>query len=100
MFGYVKCNPERFGKNKNMIIGAVWCNSPIRKSFMQFAELHLSTVANFSLANLTNESVTDLVNFMQFIGLQESTVQNKRSCYWVECSALNLSQIRLLSLLN
>jgi len=27
--------------------------------FAQFAELHLSTVVNFSSANLTNESVTD-----------------------------------------
>ena len=29
-----------------------------KKSLVQFAELHLSTVVNFSSANLANESVT------------------------------------------
>ena len=31
----------------------------IRKLFVQFTELHLLTVVNFSQAILTNESVTD-----------------------------------------
>jgi len=33
--------------------GAVRRTAPVRKSFVQFAELHLSTVVNFRLANLT-----------------------------------------------
>jgi len=37
---------------------------------MQFAELHLSTVVILSLAHLTNESVTDSVIFVSFIGLR------------------------------
>jgi len=37
-------------------MGAVRRTAPIRNSFMQFSKLHLSTVVNFSLANL-NESV-------------------------------------------
>ena len=35
--------------------GAVRRTAPVRKSFVQFAELHLSTVVNFRLANLTHK---------------------------------------------
>jgi len=37
--------------HKSIIIGAVRRTAPIMNSFVQFAELHLLTVHNFSLAN-------------------------------------------------
>ena len=39
------------------MIGAVWRAAPFRNLFVPFSELLLSTVVNFSLANLTNEFV-------------------------------------------
>jgi len=40
------------------MMSAVRCTTPVRKSFVQFSELHLSTVVNFILANFNlNEFV-------------------------------------------
>ena len=41
----------------SMVIGTVQRTAPIRNSLLQFAELHLSTVVNFSSVNWTNEFV-------------------------------------------
>jgi len=40
-----------------MVIGAVWRTAPMRNSFVQFSELHLSAVVNFSSANWRKEFV-------------------------------------------
>jgi len=46
----------------SIIIGAVQPTTPIRNSFVQFAELYLSTVHNFTSANSPNEFVIDSVS--------------------------------------
>jgi len=40
-----------------IVIGAVRRTAPVRNSFLQFTELHLSTEVHFSSANWTNEFV-------------------------------------------
>ena len=44
------------------VIGAIRQTCPITNSFVQFAELHLSTVVNCSLANWTHESLIGAVH--------------------------------------
>jgi len=39
------------------VIGAVRRAAPVKNSFVQFSELHVSAVVNFSPANLTNKFV-------------------------------------------
>jgi len=54
-----------FSISRCIAIGAVRRTAPIRNSFVQFSELCLSTVVNFSLANWTNEFVIGSVRRTQ-----------------------------------
>jgi len=45
----------------SIVTGTVRHAAPIRNSLVQFSELRLSTVVNFSSANLTNKFVIGLV---------------------------------------